>query len=120
MKKILTRALSLFLVASLALNAFAENLSGSGVSFYNSEVSDDEFKVAMKCGPMDYHFIRLDNGGWYNKSGTAPGLFIAQSIVAGDIWYAMWMNNGKAYYRPDVYNDDQTIYFAVKVGWDVE
>ena len=86
----------------------------------DSEVSNDEFRVAMKCGPMNYHFIRLDNGGRYNKSGTAPGLFIDQRIVAGDIWYAMWMNNGKAYYSPNVYYDDQTIYFAVKVGWDVE
>ena len=87
-------------------------------------IGDDEFKVALKCGPMDYHFIRLDGDEWYNKSGTAPGLYIDQSVVAGDIWYAMWMNNGQAYvgdprYGYPYYNDE-TIYFAVKVGWDAQ
>ena len=86
-------------------------------------IADDEFKVALKCGPMDYHFIRLDGDKWYNKSGTAPGLYIDQSVVTGDIWYAMWMNNGQAYvgdprYGYPYYNDE-TIYFAVKLGWDV-
>lgn len=84
----------------------------------NAKVNADEFKVAMKCGPRDYHFIRLDSGGWYNKSGTAPGLYIDQSIVAGKVWYAMWMTNGEKYYNPNVYYNDETIYFAVKVGWD--
>ena len=87
-------------------------------------IGDDEFKVALKCGPMDYHFIRLDGDEWYNKSSTAPGLYIDQSVVAGDIWYAMWMNNGQAYvgdprYGYPYYNDE-TIYFAVKVGWDAQ
>ena len=90
----------------------------------NDPVGDDEFKVALKCGPVDYHFIRLDGDKWYNKSGTAPGLYIDQSVVAGDIWYAMWMNNGQAYigdprYGYPYYNDE-TIYFAVKVGWDAQ
>ena len=87
-------------------------------------IGDDEFKVALKCGPMDYHFIRLDGDEWYNKSGTAPGLYIDQSVVAGDVWYAMWINNGQAYvgdprYGYPYYNDE-TIYFAVKVGWDAQ
>ena len=87
-------------------------------------IGDDEFKVALKCGPMDYHFIRLDGDKWYNISGTAPGLYIDQSVVTGDIWYAMWMNNGQAYVGDPQYGypyyNDETIYFAVKVGWDVQ
>ena len=87
-------------------------------------IGDDEFKVALKCGPMDYHFIRLDSNGWYNKSGNAPGLYIDQSVVAEDIWYAMWMNNGQAYVGNPKYGfpfyNDETIYFAVKVEWDVQ
>ena len=80
----------------------------------------DEFKVAMKCGPFDYHFIRLDGGGWYNKSGTAPGLFIDQSFVTSDIWCAIWTYNGMIFYDPGMFYDDETIYFAVKIGWDTE
>ena len=90
----------------------------------NDPIGEDEFKVAMKCGPMDYHFIRLDDNGWYNKSGTLQGLYIDQSIVSGDIWYAIWMNNNKAYIGDPNYGfpyyNDETIYFAVKVGWDTQ
>ena len=83
-------------------------------------IGEDEFKVAMKCGPTDYHFIRLDENGWYNKSGTTIGLYVDQSMVSGDVWYAIWLNNGQAYigdprYGYPYYNDE-TIYFAVKIG----
>ena len=94
------------------------------LSSINDSIGDDEFKVALKCGPMDYHFIRLDAGGWYNKSGTTTGLYISQSVVEADVWYAMWSNsNGRAYmgnpaYGGYPYYGDETIYFAVKVGWD--
>ena len=83
----------------------------------NSPVGDDEFKLAMKCGPFDYHFIRLDDKGWYNKSGLAPGLYIPQNLVAGDIWVPIWEYNGKIYYNTSTYYNYETIYFAVKVGW---
>ena len=87
-------------------------------------IGEDEFKVAMKCGPTDYHFIRLDENGWYNKSGTTIGLYIDQSMVSGDVWYAIWLNNGQAYigdprYGYPCYNDE-TIYFAVKIGRDAQ
>ena len=88
------------------------------LSSINDPIGDDEFMVAMKCGPSDYHFIRLTENGWYNKSGTTNGLYIDQAIVESSIWYAMWSNNGKAHIYPNVYYDDETIYFAVKVGWD--
>jgi len=102
---------------------------GSGnvreLSSINDPIGDDEFKVAMKCGPSDYHFIRLTENGWYNKSGSQyQGLYINQSIVSNDIWLALWMNNGIAYYGDPRYGypiyDDETIYFAVKVGWDAQ
>ena len=94
------------------------------LSSISDPIGEDEFKVAIKCGPTDYHFIRLDGGGWYNKSGNLPGLYIDQSVVEGDIWYAIWMNNGQAYvgdprYGYPYYNDE-TIYFAVKVRWDAQ
>lgn len=89
----------------------------------NDTIGDDEFMVALKCGPMDYHFIRLDGDQWYNKSGTSRGLYIDKSIVAGDVWYAMWISKGQIYVgdpqKGYPYYNDETIYFAVKVGWDV-
>lgn len=39
-----------------------------------------------------------------------------ESIVTSDVWYAMWAENGTAYYSPDVYYDDETVYFAVIIG----
>ena len=84
----------------------------------DSPIGTDEFRVALKCGPMDYHFIRQDENGWYNKSGAGAGLYVNESVVTSDVWYAMWAENGTAYYSPDVYYDDETIYFAVKIGWD--
>ena len=87
------------------------------LSSINDPIGEDEFKVAIKCASSDYHFIRLDDTGWYNKSGLAPGLYIDQSIVENDIWFAMWMNGNQCYYSPPYYNDE-TIYFAVRKGWD--
>ncbi len=86
------------------------------LSSINDPIANDEFMVAMKCGPSDYHFIRLTENGWYNKSGITNGLYVDQAIVESSIWYAMWSNNGQSYYYPNVYYDDETIYFAVKVG----
>jgi len=90
----------------------------------NDPIGDDEFMVALKCGPSDYHFIRLDGNHWYNKSGTAPGLYIDQSLVVADTWFAIWMNNGQAYMGDPRYGypyyDDETIFFAIKAGWDTK
>ena len=73
----------------------------------------------MKCGPVDYHFIRLDNDGWFNKSGTTAGAYIDQSIVEQDTWYPIvGINGDPLVIKGSTYYDDETIYFAVKVGWD--
>lgn len=90
----------------------------------NNPIGPDEFNVAIKCGPTDYHFIPLGGDKWYNKSGTAEGLYIDQSLVAGEVWFAMFMYNGKAYVGNPQHGypfyHDETTYFAVKVGWDVQ
>lgn len=44
-------------------------------------------------------------------------------MVEEDIWYARWKNeNGNHIGYASEYPryDDETIYFAVKVGWDVQ
>ena len=85
----------------------------------DSPISENEYKVAMKCGPVDYHFIRLDNDGWFNKSGTTAGAYIDQSIVEQDTWYPIvGINGDPLVIKGSTYYDDETIYFAVKVGWD--
>ena len=84
----------------------------------DAPVRKDEFKVAMKCGATDYHFIRLTENGWYNKSGTAPGVYIDQSFVTADIWYPMWGNGNQIYIENVPYYNYETVYFAVRIGWD--
>ena len=89
----------------------------------NDIIDETEFRGAFRCGPSDLHFIRqLSNGQWYNKSGTAPGLVIPVEVVTNGIddtglWYALWMEDGRAYFSPEVYYDDETIYYALKKDW---
>lgn len=84
----------------------------------NAPIENNEFKVALKCGPFDYHFIRQDSVGWYNKSGEMPGLYIEQSLVECGKWYPMFMVDGIPFTDHRIYYDDETIYFAVRIGWD--
>ena len=83
-------------------------------------IEDDEYKVALRCGPTDYHFIRLDGDQWYTKSGTLQGLYIDQSIVTERYWFCIFAKNGVAYIGDPQYGfpyyEDEIIYFAVKVG----
>ena len=88
------------------------------LSSIDDPINSDEYMVAMKCGPTDYHFIRSTGNGWYNKSGTAPGLYVPQSVVTSAIWHPMYMENGQVVVVDDAKYDDETIYFAVKIGWD--
>ena len=86
-------------------------------------IAPDEYKVAMRCGPSSYHFIRLTQDGWYNKSGAQyDGVYVDKCYVSSEIWYPMWSVNGVVYIGyPEndyPYYDDTIIYFAVKVGWD--
>ena len=84
----------------------------------DSPIEADEFKVAMKCGATDYHFIRLTPNGWYNKSGKKyDGLYVDHSYVISNVWYPRWICFGFEGSSSIIY-DDETIYFAVKVGWD--
>lgn len=88
------------------------------LSSISSPIYSNEFRVAVKCGSQDYHFIRqLSNGDWYNKSGTTIGLVVEQSVVDSPVWYARYMENGVAVVNRSVQYDDVTIYFAVKKNW---
>ncbi len=88
------------------------------LSSINSSINSDEFRVAVKCGPRDYHFIRqLSNGDWYNKSGDRKGLVVSQDYVAGSVWYLKYMENGVEITNENALYNDETIYFAVKKNW---
>ena len=85
----------------------------------DAPIGADEYRVALKCGPEDYHFIRqYNNNIWYNKSGTTTGCFVYQSVVESAVWYAMYRTKYGVIRDSSIYYDDETIYFAVKVGWD--
>ncbi len=88
------------------------------------EIGDDEYMVAMKCGPYDYHFIVYDNGIVYNKQGTSE-MVIGCTIdcINNDIWYPHFHTDEQvAMYRQalegsEVYYDDETIFFSIKRNW---
>jgi len=88
----------------------------------NSPIFEDEYMVALKCGPYDYHFIPFDGERWYDKPGRNTGFYVDQSFIEAEIWYTWYMEEGTVKSADlkwgYLYYDDETIYFAVKVGWD--
>ena len=46
-------------------------------------------------------------------------MYVDKSVVEKDIWSALAIINGELY-NGEPYYTDETIYFAVKVGWDVK
>ena len=91
----------------------------------DAPIAADEYRVALKCGPTDYHFICEYESGWYNKSGTKKGLYVDKSVVMADVWQARWLDRfgvervGDPIEGYPLYTYE-TIYFAVKVGWDAQ
>ena len=84
----------------------------------NDTIGADEYMVALRCGPQDYHFIRKDENGWFNKVGLDPGYYIDESIFTKDIWRFGYIEEGFGYLEHTTYYEGEIIYFAVKVGWD--
>lgn len=92
-----------------------------------AEIGEDEYMVAMKCGPTDCHYIPYINGVVYNKQGTtdmAEGCTV--DCITADEWkphFHTWGQNFKyaliLWGNTTVY-DDETIYFSIKRGWDDE
>ena len=75
--------------------------------------------VAMKCGPKDFHFIRLTAEGWYSKSGDLVGMIVSEDEVLRGVWrLSSLLRIEGIELKNDLYYDDETIVFAVKVGWD--
>ena len=92
----------------------------------DSPIEEGWYMVALMCSPVDYHFIRKDDNGWYNKSGSDPnfaGCYIPKEMVNSPVWYPVGVVDGEpcvlllpideAYYR-----ENGPIYFAVRIGWD--
>lgn len=90
------------------------------LSSIDAPIGEDEFRVAMKCGPDDYHFIRqLSDGTWYNKSGTGTGLLIpVDYILYGPFGDGTWYGYSEEYGLSYPAYTYETIYFAVRIGWD--
>jgi hypothetical protein len=93
---------------------------------YSSQIEEGWYVVAMMCGKNDYHFIRQDEKGWYNKSGYDPslgGCYIYETLVHANVWYAVGILNGEYTVLnwpgcPVYYNEEGPLYFAVRIGWD--
>ena len=86
----------------------------------NDQIYENENLVALKCGPMDYHFMVRVDGVWYNKPGTPP-LIVNESIdiVTSQIWKGRYLNNyGQLQSNSQIFYDDETIYFAIAKEWD--
>ena len=82
-------------------------------------IRKDEFRVAMKCGQIDYHFIRqLEDGTWYNKSGRTIGTYATVEDVMANTWTSIYMKNDERRYGDIGLYTYETIYFAVRIGWD--
>lgn len=81
-------------------------------------IADDEYLVAMRTGPNDFHFIRKDSNGWYNKTGKKEGMYVSKEYVLGETWYPRWMQNGVIRESRETFYDDKIIYAAIKIGWD--
>lgn len=73
---------------SKAYNCYGNDI---GKQIIASPIGQDEFKVAMKCGPYDYHFIREENGRWYNKSGDKDGLYIEKALITNEYWHPIYI-----------------------------
>ncbi len=80
-------------------------------------IGDDEYLVALKCNEIDYHFIRRDQLGWYNKPSKYLGYYVPESFVDSELWLIKIYDEGEIY-RTTVAYYGTTIYFAVKIGWD--
>ena len=93
------------------------------LSSIDAPISPDEYRVAIKCGYSDYHYIRQDETGWYNKSGTLLGSYVPEDFVAADVWYPVRGLSDGGYEILDyvgIIYDSETIYVAIKKGWDEE
>lgn len=111
-------------------SAVQEDLGGEHncrrLDSFDSPVENGWYKVAMMCGETDYHFIRLDENGWYNKSGSdksVGGCYIPESMVNATTWLGVGVVNGTAYIfnrlQDPIYNNaNGPLYFAVRNGWD--
>lgn len=93
----------------------------------DSPIYANEYRVAMRCrqgSRPDYHFIRQDEKGWYNKSGETQGIYLSTEEVNAKYWYPSYIDeNGKKQVinQSDydyMWYDDKIIYFAIKAGWD--
>ena len=85
----------------------------------NSPIDSDEYRVALKCGPSGYHFIRQDETGWVNKAGAEYlSVYVSATYVDGPSWGGVYMFNGKVEYEEAACYTSPTFYFAIKKGWD--
>ena len=96
------------------------------VASIDSAVPDGWYMVAMMCADTDYHFIRLDEIGWFNKSGYdshVGGCYLPEELVRNNKWLPAGVIDGVQYLftgenTPVYYNENGPLIFIVREGWD--
>ncbi len=92
------------------------------IESHNSPISSNEYRIALRTGKEDYHFMmQHNNGSWSHKPG-----FCRTRLINGDnpsvISWDMPQIHSRLYYNYDIvievdsipnYYDSPTIYFAV-------
>ena len=92
------------------------------INSYNSPIEDNEYRIALRTGEADYHFmVQHNDGTWSHKPGFLPTRLITgenPSVIPWDApTYVMYMLYDQMIIVetdpvPNYYNS-KTIYFAV-------
>lgn len=76
-------------MADLYINHMCETLVTVREITRELELDDDEYLVAFKASPYDFHYARrMDNGDWFHKMGGSEIEKISKYDVYNDNWWA--------------------------------
>jgi len=94
------------------------------VNSIDSSVPEGWYMVALMCSPKDFHFIRRDEIGWYDKRGSNPfvsGRYISSDMVDRTCWEGLMLLDEKLvpdYHAAAYFRENGPIYFLIRMGWD--
>lgn len=93
------------------------------ISNYDSPISSDEYRIGLRIGPKDYHFmVQHNDGSWSHKPGVCPSRLATGNDPRMMSWDRPEINERLFYYTGKVeetniipnYYDSYTVFFAVR------
>jgi len=93
------------------------------ISSYDSPISSDEYRIALRIGESDYHFmVQHNDGSWSHKPGVCPSRLVTGDDPRAMSWDRPEINERLFYYTGKVeetnvvpnYYDSYTVFFAVR------